>query len=117
MQYVIHYWAIVLIILAAAIYVPLHYRQSLEFAKKVAIKFIFVAEKKAETFLLTNGPAKLAWVVDKGYDLMPAPVRLIVSKPLFKVIVQQIYDAAVEVAKEHEVKPETPEEENVQAAS
>jgi hypothetical protein len=108
MQFIIQYWGIILVVVLAALYAVFHYKQSYEFAKKVAIKFIFIAEKKAEDFLLTNGPAKLAWVVDKGYDLMPAGVRLIISKPLFKMIVQQLFDAAVELAKEHQIQQPDP---------
>lgn len=96
------YWGIIALVVMAALYVPTHYKASLSFTRKVALQFIFAAEKRAEELLLSTGQQKLDWVVDKGYDLMPAAVRIVVSKPLFRIIVQQVFDMAVSFAKKHE---------------
>jgi hypothetical protein len=98
-------WGIIVAFVIGVIYVITHYKTSVAYARKKAVSLMLAAEKKAEDLLLTDGPAKFAWVVDKGYDLLPAAVRLFVSKPLFKTIVQALFDEAVAFAQAHRVQP------------
>lgn len=95
------YWGLLVAFVVGAGYIATHYSASIAYAKKRAVALMLAAEKRAEELILTDGPAKFAWVVDKGYDYLPAAVRIIVSKPLFKTIVQAVFDEAIAVAGAH----------------
>lgn len=100
------YWGLAVAFVIGAAYVATHRTTALAYAKKRAIALMLTAEKRAEALILADGPAKFAWVVDKGYDMLPAAVRLFVSKPLFKTIVQALFDEAVALAGEAKTKEE-----------
>ncbi|MCZ8512390.1 hypothetical protein O9H85_08080 [Paenibacillus filicis] len=103
-QIINQYWGIVSVFLFGVVYVITHYQASIAFAKKKAITLMLAVEKKAEQLALDNGQDKFNWVCDKGYDLLPSVVRLVVSKPLFKTIVQSLFDEAIAFAKQHQIE-------------
>lgn len=92
------YWGIVTIVVAGLLYFGVDKtarKTAIKFAEKKAMTLMFGIEKKCEDFALQSGKDKFDWVVEKGYDLLPAPVRLIISPALFKTIVQGLHDDAV----------------------
>jgi hypothetical protein len=97
----VQYWGLAVVAGVAVIYVIGHRKASVAFAVAHIKTFMIAAEKRAEALVLTTGQAKLAWVIDKAYDLLPGVVRLVVSKPAFAALVQYEYDVAVSWAEKH----------------
>jgi hypothetical protein len=107
-SFLTQYWGLISMFLGGVVYVATHYTWAKSFAKDKAIKLMFSAEARAEQLALSIGTEKFDWVVSSGYDLLPAPVRIFISKPLFSSIVQGLFDEAIKFAKAHEiVKPAT----------
>lgn len=95
------YWGIGAVILGGLGYFFTHKKASIAYAKKVASDAILSAERKAEDLALNTGEEKFSWVVDKGYSYLPPIVKTFVSKELFAVLVQAVFDKAKKFAKDH----------------
>jgi hypothetical protein len=102
-EFLIQYWGLIVCFLAGVIYVLTHRQASLTFAKKRAIELMFYVEKQAESMALEQGKDKLKWVTENGYDLLPAAVRVFVSKPMFQIIVQEVFDTIIGLAEKHRI--------------
>lgn len=100
-------WGLLVIAAVAVFYFVTHRKVAIAYAVSRIKTGMLAAEKAAETLVLTNGQAKLAWVVDKGYDYLPAAVRLFVSKPLFAALIQREFNVAVAWAEKH-IQPVQP---------
>lgn len=98
------YWGIGVAFVLGVAYILTHRQTALAYARRKAVTLMLAVEKRAETLVLADGPSKFAWVVSNGYDLLPAVVRIIISKPAFKLIVQELFDAAVAFADGHAVQ-------------
>ncbi|MFC0213756.1 hypothetical protein ACFFK0_15090 [Paenibacillus chartarius] len=83
------------------LYLILHRGIAMSQAKKTAMTLMLGAEKRAEQLILITGQDKFNWVVDKGYDMMPAALRMFISKPAFRTIVQDLFDNTVRMAKQY----------------
>jgi hypothetical protein len=103
-NFISQYWGLISMFLGGVVYVATHYTWAKSFAKKKAIQLMFSAEARAEELALSLGAEKFSWVVDQGYNLLPAPVRVFISKPLFSTVVQSLFDEAIAFAKAHEIK-------------
>lgn len=97
------YWGTIIIFVCGIIYVILHFNASKSIAKKKAIELIFLVEKKAEEFALTQGKEKLKWVVENGYNYLPSYVRIFISKPMFGLIVQEAFDTIIGLTEKHRI--------------
>ena len=86
------YWGIIVVILAFGGYAIFETGK----AKQLLLGLMFTVEKNAESLILKTGADKFDMVVTKGYELLPAQVRLFVSKELFKTLAQKIYDETKE---------------------
>lgn len=64
------------------------------YAKKFALQFMLIVEKKAEEYSITEGKEKLEWVVGQ-YDNLPSSIKVIISKQAFRVLIQQLFDEAM----------------------
>ncbi len=101
-------WALIVTAVVSIGWVVMHRKTAVNYAKTHARIFMLAAEKRAETLLLENGAAKFAWVVDRGYDILPAMVRIFISKPAFRAIVQALFDEAIKLAASHGVTVPAP---------
>ncbi|TVY09997.1 hypothetical protein [Paenibacillus cremeus] len=79
-------------------------QSSKNYATGLAKTLMFAVEKKATDLLLTTGKNKFDFVVSEAYDKFPALVRVHISKPMFSMLVQQLFDEAVAIAKEHQTE-------------
>jgi hypothetical protein len=95
------YWGIIAAFIIGVVYVLTHRQWAVSYAKTLIPKLMLAAEKKCEELLLKDGAEKKDWVVSTGYDLLPSAVRMIVSKPFFSFLVQQLFDEAIAFAKAH----------------
>jgi hypothetical protein len=91
---VTQYWGVGVVVIGGGIYFATHKKIAMNFAKSTIKSLMLAAEKGAEQLILENGPAKLEWVVEKGYAMMPPIVKPFISKDLFRVLVQSLFDEA-----------------------
>ncbi|MBZ4664711.1 MAG: hypothetical protein JG776_2435 [Caloramator sp.] len=83
-------WGIVAVLAILVIY----YFVNREYAKKLALEFMFYVEKKAEELALTEGKKKFYYVVSQ-YDKLPAFVKAVITPDQFAQMVQQLFDEAI----------------------
>jgi hypothetical protein len=96
-----HYWGAIIAFVIGVVYVLTHRQWAISYAKTLIPKLMLAAEKKCEELLLKDGADKKDWVISNGYDLLPSPVRMVISKPFFSFLVQQLFDEAMAFAKAH----------------
>lgn len=65
--------------------------------RKSSIKYIVEAEDLYKDYTKA-GEEKFSWVVDALYDLLPAPLKIIITKKCIEKIVQSSFDAIEEYA-------------------
>lgn len=63
-----------------------------------SLKYIVEAEELYKDYTKAGG-RKFSWVVDTLYDLIPAPLKMIVTKNCIEKIVQSSFDSIEEYAK------------------
>ncbi len=63
-----------------------------------SVKYIIEAEAIYRDYTKAGGE-KFSWVVDTMYNLIPSPLRIIVTKKCIEKIVQNSFDAIEEYAK------------------
>lgn len=95
------FWGFAAVFVAGILYMIIHRGAAVSQAKKTAMTLMLGAEKRAEHLLLVTGQDKFNWVVDKGYDILPAALRMFISKPAFRNIVQELFDGSVQMAKQY----------------
>ncbi|RPK20042.1 MULTISPECIES: hypothetical protein [Paenibacillus] len=98
------YWGILAVIVGGGVYFFTHKQVAMSFAKKQIQQLMLAAEKGAESLVLENGDAKLQFVVDKVYDILPPAVKLFVSKQVLTMLVQSLFDEVKEIIEAHKVK-------------
>lgn len=88
-----NWWGIVLLIVISGGYVINNTKN----AKELAYKMMLIAEKRAEELVLKTGLEKKEWVLSQ-YDLLPAQVKMFVTRALWEKLVQDLYDKALDWA-------------------
>jgi len=63
-------------------------------AKKIILSLMLRLEKEAESLCLTNGTDKFQFLVDRGYQLLPVPARLLITQKMFESLAQSLYNTA-----------------------
>lgn len=116
-----HYWGIVAGVVVLGVWALLDWKN---FRQNVAGMILFV-EKNAETLLIdgVSGEAKHQWVVDQTYPLLPAWLKAFITKDRYHLIVENIFQWLLSVAKKHQIAatapvdkpPDTPLQEPVPA--
>jgi hypothetical protein len=109
--FILDHWTIIssiLLFIFTAVYGYKNPKTSaVDYAKSIAGKLMFGLEKRGVEYLKSDeGIAKFKLVVESGYNLFPARVRLFISKPAFEVIVQELHDEAIAFL-ENEIKKQT----------
>lgn len=84
------YWGIISTILGFIVY-ALVQREN---AKKIILSLMLRLEKEAENLALTTGDDKLEFMLEKGYQLLPANVKLFVPQATFNDLAKSLYDKA-----------------------
>lgn len=84
------YWGIFAVGIGFGIY-GLFERQK---AKDTILSLMLQVEKNAETLALTTGDEKFQFVVDNGYQALPAVVKTVVTKEVFQTLARNLYDSA-----------------------
>ena len=84
------FWYIIVILLAVLIYCLFNWQK----VKAMAYKGMLQAKSLAKDLVLNSGKEQEDWVVETIWPLLPAPVRLFISKELFRTIVQKLYKTA-----------------------
>jgi len=84
------YWGIIAVALGFGGYV-LFQRDG---AKKIILSLIIRIEKEAETLALNTGADKFQFLVDRGYQLLPTPARLLITQKMFESLAQSLYNSA-----------------------
>jgi len=91
MQQVIYEYRYVLVVVVAAIVYAL---TNWSKTKKLVYAGIIRAKSLAKDMVLTSGQEQEDWVVETVYPMLPLPIKLVVSEPLFRKLVKYMYDKA-----------------------
>jgi|GEM_PF-2553599 len=86
----IPYWGLITVVLGFVVY-GLFQREN---AKKIILSLMLRLEKEAESLALETGDAKLQFMLDKGYQLLPAGVRMFISESTFDELATSLYNKA-----------------------
>ncbi|HBV85749.1 MAG TPA: hypothetical protein DEF42_03620 [Desulfosporosinus sp.] len=86
-----NYWGIILFALCFVIYLITQGRSK---AKQIILSLMLRAEKEAEALLLKNEDQKFMFVVDYGYQLLPARVKLFITYKMFTEMANSLYASA-----------------------
>lgn len=98
------YWGIIAVVIGGLVYFATHKKVAISFAKKQIQQLMLAAEKGAENLVLENGEAKMQFVVDKTYALLPPAIKVFVSKQMLTVLVQSLFDEVKEIIEANKVK-------------
>jgi len=83
------------LIVEIAFYVILALLYGISSGKKITtetlLSLMLRVEKDADDLLLENGDDKFHYVVEKGYQLLPRPVRLLINVRTFERIAATLY--------------------------
>lgn len=82
------YWIVIL--LAALVYALFNWQK----VKAMAYKGMLQAKTLAKDLVLNSGQEQEDWVVETIWPLLPAPIRLFISKTVFREIVKKLYKTA-----------------------
>lgn len=91
------YWGIIAVVAFLAVY----YFTNRAYAKKIALELMLYIEKKAEEYAISEGTQKKDWVISQ-YDNLPAVVKSVITKDMFTVLVQNMFDEALKLVKKQE---------------
>lgn len=103
-NFVVEYWGIIAVVLGGGAWVLGNKKIAIAFAGNKIKSLMLAAEKGAESLVLENGSAKMDWVVEKGYALLPPVFKLLISKEIFRILVQSIFDEAKDLVNKHSKK-------------
>lgn len=84
------YRYLLIIVLATFVYCLFNWQK----VKTEAYKGMLQAKSLAKDLVLNSGAEQENWVVDNIWPLLPLSVRLVISKELFRKIVQKLYKTA-----------------------
>ncbi|SHN84723.1 hypothetical protein [Desulfitobacterium chlororespirans] len=85
------YWGLLLVVVVFIIYLISQGRAK---AGQIVLSLMLRLEKQAEEYALQTGEEKFGFVVEKGYQLLPKYVRLVLSYGMFEELADKLYDEA-----------------------
>jgi hypothetical protein len=95
-----NWWGLVGVAVALVVGLIFYRKATIEMIKTL----IFVAEEKARHGILTTGAEKKAWVIENGYQYLPAAVKTFISKQMFGILVQYVFDQLVKWAEKNQLR-------------
>lgn len=81
---------LIVILLAALVYTIFNWQK----VKAMAYKGMLQAKTLAKDLVLKSGQEQENWVVETIWPLLPAPIRLFISKTVFREIIKKLYRTA-----------------------
>lgn len=99
--YLKEYWGIIAVVIMFGGFYIVDPKKSIEIAKDKAKDLIIEAKVKSEEYALATGKDKFAWVSENGYKMLPVSVKLFISKSLFEIIIQYVFDNVIDWAKDN----------------
>lgn len=100
MEILTNYWGLI----AAAILVAIYAVNDFEKFKKKAAALIFVAEERAEEYVLETGTEKFEWVVENAYPYLPKWLKLALSESAFRAVIQYVFNQIVKWAEQERTR-------------
>jgi len=85
------YWGVILFVLCFVVYLITQGRSK---ATQIILSLMLRAEKESEALLLKTGDEKFMFVVDFGYQRLPAYVRAFITYTMFKDMANTLYASA-----------------------
>ena len=85
------YWGLLLVVVAFIIYLISQGRAK---AGRIVLSLMLRLEKQAEEYALQTGEEKFGFVVEKGYQLLPRYVRMVISYKMFEELAGKLYEEA-----------------------
>jgi len=85
------YWGLILFVICFIIYLVMQGRSK---ATQIILSLMLQAEKEAEGLMLKTGDDKFMFVVDRGYQLLPANVRMFITYTMFEDMANTLYARA-----------------------
>jgi hypothetical protein len=62
--------------------------------KQIVFQAMLIAKSKAKDLVLKSGQEQEDWVVEKVYNILPARIKLFVSKEILRNLVKKFYKEA-----------------------
>lgn len=91
LEYVQNFWGLLLV---AAVFIIYLISQGRAKAGQIVLSLMLRLEKQAEEYALQTGEEKFGFVVEKGYQLLPKYVRLVISYKMFEELAGKLYEEA-----------------------
>lgn len=91
LNYAQDYWGLLLVAVVFIIYLISQGRAK---AGQIVLSLMLRLEKQAEEYALQTGEEKFGFVVEKGYQLLPRYVRLVISYKMFVELADRLYNEA-----------------------
>jgi hypothetical protein len=88
-EFLTSWWGLLVVLLFVAIKAAMDYQGTKDRIKVL----IWQAEEQARLQAIKGGREKLAWVVNNGYQYLPAWLRLVLSEMAFQALVQSVFDS------------------------
>ncbi|SHN88503.1 hypothetical protein [Desulfitobacterium chlororespirans] len=85
------YWGLLLVVVVFIIYLISQGRAK---AGQIVLSLMLRLEKQAEEYAPQTGEEKFGFVVEKGYQLLPRYVRLMISYRMFEELAGRLYEEA-----------------------
>ena len=105
------YWGVLILLVGALIFLV---SQGKAKALQILLSLMLRAEKEAEEYLLQTGDEKFSWVVERGYQLLPKVVRLIITYGMFEQLAKSAYDKAKQYLLGLQSTDDKPKEKEIQ---
>ncbi len=91
LNHVQEFWGLLLVAVAFIIYLISQGRAK---SGQIVLSLMLRLEKHAEEYALQTGEEKFGFVVEKGYQLLPRYVRLVISYKMFEELADRLYNEA-----------------------
>lgn len=91
LSYAQEFWGLLLVVVVFIIYLVSQGRAK---AGRIVLSLMLRLEKQAEEYALQTGEEKFGFVVEKGYQLLPRYVRLVISYRMFEELAGKLYEEA-----------------------
>ncbi|AFL99779.1 hypothetical protein Desde_1354 [Desulfitobacterium dehalogenans ATCC 51507] len=89
--YVQNVWGLLLVVAAFIIYLLSQGRAK---AGKILLSLMLRLEKQAEEYALQTGEEKFGFVVERGYQLLPKYVKIVITNKMFVELANKLYEEA-----------------------
>lgn len=107
--YTQQYWGIIVVVIGAILFLV---SQGKAKAAQIILSIMLRVEKQAEDYAIKTGDEKFGFVIERGYELLPKYVRMIITYSMFEDMAEVLYNKAKEYFISIEKTLETKEQED-----